>query len=125
MHDEIIDDIIVNNNQFELVFNDLHFPHTKNYKTARIVFNDLEDTNTDVFFNVFFMDGYTIKNGYSKYIDEVLPYIKKEGLRLEIIDIMVGYNTIMILGKFIKKNNEYGESFQLVISTEKNFLYLF
>ena len=32
MHDEIIDDIVVKYNQLELVFNDLHFSHTKNYR---------------------------------------------------------------------------------------------
>lgn len=119
MHDEIIDDIIVNDNQVELIFNSLHFSHTRNYKTAKIVFKDLEDVNADIYFNVFVMDGYTTINGYHKYIDEILPDIKKEKLRLEIIDIMVGYNTVMISGEFIRENNEYRENFQIFISTEK------
>lgn len=119
MHDEIIDDIVVNENQVELVFNSLHFPHIKNYKTAKIIFNDLEDANADAYFNIFLMDRGTIKNGYCRYIDEILPDIKKKTLKFEIIDITVGYNMVMILGKTIRENNERRENFQLVISTKK------
>ena len=120
MHDEIIDDIIVTDNHIELVFNSLHFPHIKNYKKARIIFDDLEDVNCDAYVRIYFEKQCIIEKGEVLYIDEFIKFMEKEKIKLEVIDIMSGYNLIMIQGQCIDSDNSYrDENFQLVISTEK------
>lgn len=120
MHDEIIDDIIVTDNQVELVFNSLRFTHKKNYKKARIVFDDLEDANCDAYIRIYLEKQCIIEKSEILYIDEFIKFMEKEKIKMEVIDIMSGYNLIMIQGQFMNSDNSYrDENFQLYISTEK------
>ena len=124
MHDETIDEISINDNKLELTFNSLHFPHGKQYKSAKIIFNDFEDVKTDVHIDIVVKEGCNIKTGCLKYIDEFIPYMINKKIKLEVISILFGYEEIVIIGEFINEKGSYGEHFQLWIST-KRVIYTF
>lgn len=120
MHDEQIDEIIISENKLELIFSTLHFSYDNNSKSARIVFSDLEDITSDVYVSIFVKKGEIIKGGCVKYIDDFFQYFKKENIKLEVTDILTGYDLIMIQGRIVNSDNSYREeNFQMVISTNR------
>ncbi len=120
MHDEKINEITINKNEIALIFNELHFLHTKKYSSAKILFKDLEDVNCDAYVRIFVEKQCIIEEGIILNIDEFIKYLKKEKIKLEVIDILQGYDLIMIVGCFVNIDNSYrDERFQLVVSTEK------
>ena len=123
MHDERVDEIDICENQLELVFNSLHFPSEKNYKSAKIMFKGFEDINSDAYIDIFTSEE-KAKICYRKYIDEFVPYMHEQKLKLEIIDILTGKELVMITGTFVNPNGYYGDKFQLVVSA-KEISYLF
>ena len=102
-----------------LKFSHLHFPHEKQYNSAELIFSDFEEITSDVYIEIFERINCIITSGKRFYIDEFIPYMNQNSIILEVMDILHGYEEILIRGKIINNNNSYGEHFNLSISVKK------
>lgn len=119
MHDEQIDEIRMDKDILVLKFSHLHFPHEKQYNSAELIFSDFEEITSDVYIEIFERINCIITSGKRFYIDEFIPYMNQNSIILEVMDILHGYEEILIRGKIINNNNSYGEHFNLSISVKK------
>ena len=124
LHDETVNNIVVNNNELNLYIDELHFEYGNQYSKCKIIFSDFEEIYSDVTFTFFKLYNDKIKSGKKFYLDEFVSHINKHKFSFEISDIYVGYERFLIVGRVSNCKVKYGNIIQVSIDA-KSVIYDF
>ena len=116
-HDEIVNKLDFDNNNFVLYLDDLHFDYGYGEKKCKIIFSNIEDLFSDVSFTFIKINKTKIKKGKKLFLDEFSKYIMKQDFSIEIHNMYIGYEKVLIIGKIVDCNVKYGDFLYLSIES--------
>lgn len=119
MHDEIVNEICCTSSSVTLKFNKLHFQHfNKSFKSAEMIFSDIDDVYSDVNVELYKMEKLKIYNGEKLYMDDFHHMYSNKTISFEVLDLFIGYQSFLICGNLIDFDMKEYNKIRLSISSK-------